>query len=59
METIDTLKNGYKIIQDSQRFKFGIDAILLSDFAFDFIRKDDLVFDLGTGNGIIPFMLGK
>ena len=30
MEVVDTLKNGYKIIQDSEKFKFGIDAILLS-----------------------------
>ena len=59
METIDTLKNGYKIFQDSERFKFGIDAILLSDFAFDFIRNGEKVFDLGTGNGIIPLMLAK
>ena len=40
MQIIDTLKNGYKIIQDSEKFKFGIDAILLSHFAFDKIRKD-------------------
>ena len=33
MEQIDTLKNGYKIIQDSERFQFGIDAVLLADFA--------------------------
>ena len=59
MEVVDTLKNGYKIIQDSEKFKFGIDAILLSHFAFDKIRKDEKVIDLGTGNGIIPLMLAK
>ena len=32
MEQIDTLKNGYKIIQDTERFMFGIDAVLLADF---------------------------
>jgi len=32
MEQIDTLKNGYKIIQDTESFMFGIDAILLADF---------------------------
>ena len=57
MEIIDTLKNGCKIVQDSERFKFGIDAILLSDFCFDCIKKDDSVIDLGTGNAIIPLML--
>lgn len=59
METLDTLKNGYKIFQDSDKFKFGIDAILLSYFCFDLIRKGDSVIDLGTGNGIIPLMLAK
>ena len=46
MESVDTLKNGYKIIQDSEKFKFGIDAILLSHFAFDKIRKNEKVIDL-------------
>lgn len=32
MEQIDTLKNGYKIIQDTECFMFGIDAVLLADF---------------------------
>lgn len=59
MQTVDTLKNGFKIIQDSNRFKFGIDAILLSHFAFNQIRNNDKVIDLGTGNGIIPLMLAK
>ena len=40
MEQIDTLKNGYKIIQDTERFMFGIDAVLLADF----VRFD------GSGN---------
>ena len=59
MEVVDTLKNGYKIIQDSEKFKFGIDAILLSHFAFNQIRNNEKVIDLGTGNGIIPLMIAK
>ena len=59
MEIVDTLKNGYKIIQDSERFKFGIDAVLLSHFAFEKIRNGENVIDLGTGNGIIPLLLTK
>ena len=59
MEIIDTLKNGYKIFQDSERFKFGIDAIILSNFAFNQIKRDEKIIDLGTGNGIIPLMLTK
>lgn len=59
MEIVDTLKNGYKIVQDSEKFKFGIDAILLSHFALDHIKRQDKIIDLGTGNGIIPLMLSK
>ena len=59
MEIVDTLKNGYKIIQDSDRFKFGIDAVMLSHFAFEKIRNSENVIDLGTGNGIIPLLLTK
>ncbi|MEE0998513.1 MAG: tRNA1(Val) (adenine(37)-N6)-methyltransferase [Treponemataceae bacterium] len=59
MEIIDTLKNGYKIIQNSEMFKFGIDAVLLSYFAFNQIRNNENIIDLGTGNGIIPLLLAK
>lgn len=64
MEQIDTLKNGYKIIQDTERFMFGIDAVLLADFVrFDGngnsggIKRNDKIIDLCTGNGIIPLIL--
>ena len=63
MEKIDTLKNGYKIIQNSQRFQFGIDAVLLADFANQGMKTEDSikagirVIDLGTGTGIIPLLM--
>ena len=64
MEQIDTLKNGYKIIQDTERFMFGIDAVLLADFVrFEGcgksggIKRNDKIIDLCTGNGIIPLIL--
>jgi tRNA1Val (adenine37-N6)-methyltransferase len=57
MEQIDTLKNGYKIIQDTERFQFGIDAVLLADFAASSVREGDKVIDLGTGTGIIPLLM--
>ena len=57
MEQIDTLKNGYKIIQDTERFQFGIDAVLLADFAAREVRAGDKVIDLGTGTGIIPLLM--
>ena len=56
-ERIDDLviKN-LKIIQNKECFCFGIDSVLLSDFAKN-IKKDSLVLDLGTGTGIIPILL--
>lgn len=56
MERIDDLqRNGYRIIQDPDRFCFGIDAVLLSDFAK--ARPGEQVLDLGTGTGIIPILM--
>lgn len=57
MEQTDTLKNGNKILQDTDSFMFGIDAVLLAHFAGQEIRSGDTVIDLGTGNGIIPLLL--
>jgi len=54
-ERVDDLhRNGLKIIQDPKRFCFGVDAVLLSDFAS--AKKGDKVLDLGTGTGIIPIL---
>lgn len=56
-ERIDDLEiNNLKIIQNNEGFCFGIDSVLLSDFAKN-IKNDDLVMDLGTGTGIIPTLL--
>lgn len=56
-ERIDDLgfKN-LKVIQNTDGFCFGIDSVLLSDFAKD-IKKDSKVLDLGTGTGIISILL--
>ena len=55
-ERIDDLqRNNYKIIQDPDRFCFGMDAVLLSGFAR--AKEGDQVLDLGTGTGIIPILL--
>ena len=59
MEQIDTLKNGYKIIQDTKRFQFGIDAVLLADFASKCLKAGEKVIDLGTGTGIIPLLMNS
>ena len=56
-ERIDDLEfKNLKIIQNKDGFCFGIDSVLLSDFAKN-IKKDSIVLDLGTGTGIIPILL--
>lgn len=56
-ERIDDLEyKGLKIIQNTDGFCFGIDAVLLSDFAKD-IRNKSKVLDLGTGTGILSILL--
>ena len=55
-ERIDDLqRNNYRIIQDPERFCFGLDAVLLSGFAK--AKEGDHVIDLGTGTGIIPILM--
>ena len=55
-ERIDSLqRNGYSIIQDSTRFCFGMDAVLLTEFVR--LKKGDKVIDLCTGTGVIPILL--
>ena len=56
-ERIDDLEfKGLKIIQNEKGFCFGIDSVLLSDFAKN-IKDNSMVLDLGTGTGIIPILL--
>ena len=55
-ERIDELqRNDYRIIQNPERFCFGMDAVLLSSFAK--AKAGERVLDLGTGNGIIPILM--
>lgn len=55
-ERLDDLqRNGYKIIQNPEKFCFGMDAVLLSGFAK--VKPGEEVIDLGTGTGIIPILL--
>lgn len=55
-ERIDDLeRNHYRIIQNPEKFCFGMDAVLLSGFAR--IKDGEEVLDLGTGTGIIPVLL--
>lgn len=55
-ERLDDLQyKGLKLIQKKEGFCFGVDAVLLSDFAD--VRKGDRVMDLGSGTGIIAVLL--
>ena len=55
-ERLDDLqRNGYQIIQNPERFCFGMDAVLLSGFAR--AGKGSRVLDLGCGTGIIPILM--
>lgn len=55
-ERLDDLQyKGLKLIQDTEAFCFGVDAVLLANYAD--VKKGDRVIDLGTGSGIIPVLL--
>lgn len=55
-ERLDELhRNGYFIIQNPDKFCFGMDAVLLSGFAK--VKQQEIAIDLGTGTGIIPILL--
>jgi tRNA1Val (adenine37-N6)-methyltransferase len=55
-ERIDDLQcKGYQLIQKPKGFCFGVDAVLLSDFAK--VKKGQKVLDLCTGSGVIPILL--
>lgn len=51
----DLMRDGLKLIQNTDIFCFGMDAVLLSTYAK--AGKNDRVLDLGTGNGIIPVLM--
>lgn len=55
-ESIDDLQlNGLKLIQKKTGFRFGVDAVLLADFAN--VKRKHKVIDICTGTGIVPFLL--
>jgi len=57
-ERIENLnRGGYQIIQNSDAFCFGLDAVLLAWYASQKIKKSSRVIDLGTGTGILPLLI--
>ncbi len=58
-ERIDDLQyKGLKLIQNEKGFCFGVDSVLLADYAKN-IKKGSLVIDVGSGTGIISLLLCK
>lgn len=55
-ERIDDLQlAGLRILQKEKGFRFGMDAVLLADFAR--VEERDRAADFGTGTGILPLLL--
>ncbi len=55
-ERIDDLeRDGLLLIQNAKRFRYGVDAVLLSWFAK--ARKGEKVLDLCTGTGVVPILM--
>lgn len=55
-ETLDDLGiKGIHVIQKKEGFRFGVDAVLLGNFAK--VKNNSSVIDLCTGTGIVPFIL--
>ena len=55
-ETLDDLQmEGLRLIQKKHGFRFGMDSVLLADFAQ--IKPSDTVADFGCGTGVLPLLL--
>lgn len=55
-ERVDDLhRNGYLLIQDPEKFCFGIDAVLLAGYAK--MKKNEIALDMCTGTGVIPILM--
>ncbi|MEA4883411.1 MAG: tRNA1(Val) (adenine(37)-N6)-methyltransferase [Clostridia bacterium] len=55
-ERVDDLqRSGLVIIQNPAKFRFSMDAVLLSDFAT--VKQGDRCIDLGSGTGVIPLLV--
>ena len=55
-ERLDDLqRDGLRILQRRDGFRFGTDAVLLADFAQ--IKRGERAADMGTGTGVLPLLL--
>lgn len=51
----DLIRDGMRIIQRPDEFCYSLDSILLAQFAS--LKRNETVWDLGTGTGVIPLLL--
>ena len=56
-ERIEDLGDGFKIIQDKEKFCYGTDAAVLADFAV--AKPKEKAIDLCSGTAIVPILLCK
>ena len=57
-ERVDDLNLGnLRLIQNPKQFCYGVDAMLLADFATKSIKKGARVMDMCSGNGVITLLL--
>ncbi|SHI02186.1 tRNA1(Val) (adenine(37)-N6)-methyltransferase [Clostridium grantii] len=55
-ETLDDLQlKDLFVIQKKDKFRFGVDAVLLANFAN--VKSNSTVIDLCSGTGIVPFVI--
>lgn len=58
MESMEDIGfGGLKLLQSEDGFRFGIDAVLLADFACRQHPEAKQIVDLGTGNGAAAFIM--
>lgn len=58
MERIEDIGfGGLKLIQRPEAFCYGVDAVILADFACSVYPHFRKCVDLGTGTGVIPFIM--
>lgn len=51
----DLQRNGMRILQKRDGFRFGTDAVLLADFVA--ARTGERIADFGTGTGVLPLLI--
>ena len=55
LQTDDIGFGGYRLVQDGDAFRYGVDAVLLADFSA--CRPGERVMELGSGNGVVPLII--